>query len=63
MRAGHWTKREDQNREHRAGRQCIAKERQRAVTAGELRGHDSGADHGGKEKCRPQSFRDAALRK
>ena len=54
MRAGYRAERQNQNRENRAGRKRVAEKRERAVTAGELRGHDAGADNAGEQKRRPK---------
>ena len=44
VRARHRAERQNQHRKNGPGRDCVAKKRERAVTARELRGHDAAAD-------------------
>ena len=54
MRARQRTEYQDQHHQHRAGRQRVAQQRQRDVTARELLRHDAGADHGGEQERRAE---------
>src|SRR5262249_32330691 len=47
---------ENQHDEDRAGRDGVAEQRQRDVTARELLRHDSRADHGGQQERRAEPF-------
>ena len=60
MRAGQRPEDQDQHDQNRAGRQRVAQERQRDVTAGKLLRHDAGADHGGEQERRAERFGDSA---
>ena len=53
---------QDQHRQHGAGRNRVAQERQRIVPACELGRHDARPDHGGQEKRRAQPLGEDALR-
>jgi len=63
MRAGQRAEHEDEHAQHGAGRQGVAQQGERAVTAGEALRHDAGADHRGEQECRAQKLRDRPLRR
>ena len=56
------TERQDQDGQDRAGRKGVAKQRERAVAARQLGGHDAGADHRRQQKGGAQALGDDALR-
>ena len=45
MRAGDGGEDGDDDEQHRTGRNGVAEQRDRLITAGEVLGHDAGADH------------------
>ena len=47
----------DDDEQHRAGRNRVAKQRDRLITAGEVLGHDAGADHRHHQDQRAERFR------
>src|SRR4051812_17089632 len=62
MRAGHRTENQDQHRQDRAGRQGIAKESERTVTARKLHRHDARADDSREQECAAEEFRGGTSR-
>ena len=62
MRARERAERENENGEDRAGRQRVAQQRQRVVTAGKALRHDAGADDRGEQEGGAQTLGDAARR-
>jgi hypothetical protein len=62
MRARQWTEHQNENREDRAGGECIAEERQCDVSACKALRHDPGANHGGEQERRAQPLAEDALR-
>ena len=57
VRARHRAERQDQHGENRAGRQRVAEQRERAISARELRGHDPRADDGREQERGAQALR------
>ena len=57
MRAGDGREDGDDDEQHRAGGDGVAEQRERLITAGELLGHDAGADHGHDQNQRAERFR------
>ena len=57
MRAGDGGEDGDDDEQHRAGRKRVAKQRDRLITAGEVLGHDAGADHRHHQDERAERFR------
>jgi hypothetical protein len=57
------TEHQDQHGEDRAGRDRVAEQRERVVTARKLLRHDAGADHGRQQECSSEPLRKDTLRK
>ncbi len=57
MRAGDGREDGDDDEQHRAGGDGVAEQRERLITAGELLGHDAGADHRHDQNQRAERFR------
>ena len=63
MRAGHRTEYQDQHDQHRAGRQRVAEQRERLISARQLLRHDARADHGREQKRRAERPRQQGVAK
>ena len=61
MRARHRPKDQDEDGQHRAGRQRVAEQGERHVPAGQPLGHDAGADHRGEQQGGAERFGERAL--
>ena len=60
MRAGQRSENQNQDREHRAGGDGVAQERERNISAGQPLRHDSGADHRSEQQSRSKRLRNRA---